>query len=178
MNATLDFHLRSWQTDDIDALVSFANNPRIASRLTDQFPHPYRREDGIQFLNICHQHDPMQILAIDIGGMASGAIGIHPQSDIHRLNAELGYWLAEPFWGKGIMTVAIQQMVRYAFSHFPVERIFARPFGSNIASQRVLQKAGFVLEARFQNTLIKNGVYEDELVYGIRKIMVENSTHS
>jgi RimJ/RimL family protein N-acetyltransferase len=81
---------------------------------------------------------------------------------------ELGYWVAEPFWGKGIMTKAVLQMVDYGFKTFDITRIFARPFGTNIASQTVLEKAGFILEARLDKTLYKNGEFLDELIYAVR----------
>ncbi len=108
--------------------------------------------------------------AIDVGGEAVGSIGLFPQTDIHERNAELGYWLAEPFWGRGIMTRAVREMVSYGFATHPdVTRIFARPFSTNPASQRVLEKAGFTLEARLRDALYKNGAYMDELVFAIRR---------
>ena len=82
----------------------------------------------------------------------------------------MGYWLAEPFWGKGIITGAVRQMLEYGFKTFDINRIFARPFGTNIASQKVLEKTGFVLEARFEKTFFKNGEYLDECVYAIRRM--------
>ena len=89
---------------------------------------------------------------------------------IHKqINAELGYWLAEPFWGQGIMSDAVKQIVDYAFNTLEIDRIFARPFGTNLASQKVLEKNNFKLEARFEKTLFKNGEYLDELVYAIRR---------
>jgi [ribosomal protein S5]-alanine N-acetyltransferase len=103
-----------------------------------------------------------------VDGKAVGGIGIHIQPDIYQKNAEMGYWLGEPFWGKGIITNAISQMVDYAFKHWSINRIFARPFGTNLASQRVLEKAGFLLEGKFEKTLYKNGEYMDELIYATR----------
>lgn len=161
--------LRPWQLSDLESMVAFANNFNIAKNLTDKFPYPYTEKDGNSYLNMVMMDDPLRVFAIDIGGLAVGSIGVFPQDDIHRLNAEMGYWLAEPYWGKGITTQAILLMVEYAFRTFPIDRIFARPFGSNIASQRVLEKAGFLLEGRFYKALIKNGVLEDELFYSIRK---------
>jgi [ribosomal protein S5]-alanine N-acetyltransferase len=108
-------------------------------------------------------------MAIDINGEAIGGIGIHPKDDIECKNAEMGYWLGEPFWGNGIITKAVLQMVDYGFVNFEIDRIFARPFGTNIASQKVLEKTGFVLEARFAKTLFKFGEYQDELIYAIRR---------
>jgi RimJ/RimL family protein N-acetyltransferase len=165
----MEFKLRPWNKEDLPSLVHHANNWNVAKNLMDRFPHPYTEADGIVFLSTITNDDPVQHFAIDINEQAVGGIGIHPQPDIYRKNAELGYWLAEPFWGKGIVTKAIQQMVAYGFSHFEINRIFARPFGTNLASQRVLEKAGFRLEGRFQKTIFKNGEYIDELVYAIRK---------
>jgi RimJ/RimL family protein N-acetyltransferase len=118
---------------------------------------------------MANNESPPRILAITLADEAIGGIGIHPQSDIYRQNAELGYWLGEPFWGKGIMTEAIRQMVIYGFEHWPLNRIFARPYHTNIGSQRALKKAGFTLEARLQGTIIKNEEVLDELIYAIRR---------
>ncbi len=165
----IDFKLRPWSLDDIDSLVPQANNYNIAKNLTDGFPHPYTRENGLKFIEMTTKDDPIHIFAIEIAGVASGGIGIHPQTDIHRRNAELGYWLAEKYWGQGIITRAIAQMVDFAFRTYDIDRVFARPFGSNLASQRVLEKAGFRLGGRFEKTLYKNGSYEDELIYAVRR---------
>lgn len=164
----MNFTLRPWRIEDLESLVKFANNYEIAKNMTDKFPYPYSVENGKFFIDSATKTPPFHILAITIDDQAVGGIGIHPQTDIHSKNAELGYWLAEPFWGQGIITRAIQQMVNYGFKTFDINRIFARPFGSNIASQRVLEKAGFLLEARFEKTLLKNGEFIDELVYAVR----------
>lgn len=165
----MQFKLRPFNISDIDSLVKYANNSKIAANLTNQFPHPYTKENGEAFIKMATQNIPITIFAIDINGNASGGIGIHLQNEIHIKNAELGYWLAEPFWGKGIMTKAVTQMVDYGFKTFDITRIFARPYGTNIGSQKVLEKAGFILEGRFKNTIFKNGKYLDELIYAIRK---------
>lgn len=164
-----DFKLRPWAIEDLDSLVKYANNWNIAKNLTDAFPHPYTEDSGRAFIGMATKGNPANIMAIEVNGEAVGGIGIHPQSDIQRRNAEMGYWLAEPYWGQKIISRAIPQMVKYAFQNFDIDRIYARPFGTNIASQRVLEKAGFVLEAHFTNTLFKAGEYLDELVYAIRK---------
>jgi len=165
----MDFVLRPWTLDDIDSLVKHANNPNIAANLTDAFPSPYHRENGEAFIQMALKHDPTQIFAIELHGEAAGGIGLHPQADVHRMNMELGYWLAEVHWGKGIMTEAVKQMVDYGFKTFQVDRIFARPFGTSIGSQRVLEKAGFILEGRFEKALYKNGEFQDELIYAVRR---------
>lgn len=165
----MEFKLRPWQMDDLPSLLKYADNANIARNLTDKFPHPYSVEAGRGFLERVTQGDPPPVLAIEVNGEAVGAIGIHPQEDIMRRNAEMGYWLAEPFWGKGILSAAIPRMVDYGFEHFDIDRIYARPFGSNLASQRVLEKSGFILEARFEQTIYKWGRYEDELFYALRR---------
>lgn len=167
----MNFTLRPWQTSDLDTLVNYANNYQIAKNLTNHFPHPYTRESGEGFIAMATEKEPYHIFAIDVKGEAVGAIGVHPQSDIFCKNAEMGYWLAEPFWGQGIVTEAIRRMLSYSFKTWNIDRVFARPFGSNLGSQRVLEKAGFQLEARFENTIWKNQQYEDELVYAYRKVM-------
>ncbi len=165
----MNFELRPWSINDLDSLVKNANNFKIAKFMTDGFPHPYTNENGIAFIEFATKDDPIHIFAIDINGEASGGIGIHPQTDIHRKNAELGYWLAEKYWGNGIITKAITEMVKFAFDTYEIERIFARPFGTNIPSQRVLEKSGFILEGKFEKTLFKTGEYLDELIYAIRR---------
>lgn len=165
----MEFILRSWKMEDLDNLVKYANNPKIAANLTDGFPHPYTREKGMTFIEMATKSSPTTIFAIDVKGEAIGGIGLHPQTDIHIKNAELGYWLAEPFWGKGIISNAVKEIVNYGFDNFEINRIFARPFGRNIGSQKVLEKAGFILEAKFDKTIFKNGQFEDEFIYAIRR---------
>jgi ribosomal-protein-alanine N-acetyltransferase len=165
----MNFTLRPWTISDLDNLVKYAGNPKIAKNMTDMFPHPYTIEKGKAFIENATKDEPIHIFAIDIDGQAIGAIGIHPQTDIHRKNAELGYWLAEPFWGQGIITKVIVQIVEIALKTFDIDRIFARPFGTNIASQKALQKAGFVFEGKFEKTIFKNGEYLDELFFAVRR---------
>lgn len=165
----MDFKLRPWTLNDLDSLVKYADNWNIAKFLTDAFPHPYTNESGKFYIDLVSKNEPQTIFAIDVNGEAVGSIGIYLQSDVHKKNAELGYWLAEPFWGKGLVTQAVKKIVEYSFQTFEIERIFARPFGTNLASQNVLEKAGFKLEAHFEKTIFKNGEYLDELVYAIRK---------
>lgn len=163
------FTLRPWAASDLPSLVQHANNADIARYLIDAFPHPYTAEDGQGYLEFVASQAPGCIFAIDVAGQAVGSIALHPQADIHRKNAELGFWLAQPFWDQGIITQAISQVVAHGFRAFDITRIFARPFGTNRASQRVLEKAGFALEARFAQTLFKNGEFLDEWVYGLRR---------
>lgn len=165
----MQFTLRPWATTDLDSLVAFANNAAIAKYMNDSLPHPYNEANGKAFIEFAIKDNPIHIFAIDLDGKAIGGIGIHPKYDVEQKNAELGYWLAEPYWGKGIITKAIKEMVVFGFKTYDINRIFARPFGTNIGSQKVLEKAGFILEARFEKTFFKNGLFEDELIYAVRK---------
>lgn len=142
--------LRSLQIEDAELFALHANNNAIANNMTNQFPFPYTKAHALEFIRRVNGLKPAQVFAIDLDGEAIGAIGLHPQTDIFLKNAELGYWLAEKYWGKGFVSIAIKKIVEYGFSNFEIDRIFARPFGSNKASQRVLEKTGFILEARLE----------------------------
>lgn len=164
-----NYFLRKWQESDLKCLVKYANNYNISKFLTNGFPHPYTEQDGKAFIASVINDNPVKIFAIDIKGEAAGSIGIFPQTGIHCKNAEIGYWLAEVYWGYGIMPRAIKQIVEYGFKTFDIDRIFARPFGTNVKSQKVLEKAGFELEARLENVLFKEEQFIDELIYAKRK---------
>ena len=168
----MDFKLRKWSEADLNSLTKYANNWNVAKWLTNGFPHPYTQEDGKAYLSMIANDNPLKVFAIEVGGEAVGSIGIFPQSDIHEKNAEMGYWLAEEYWGQGIMPKVIQEIVEYGFRTFDIIRIFARPFSTNLKSQRVLEKAGFTLEARLKKALFKNGEFLDELIYA--KLMSDN----
>ena len=161
----MEIKLRKWNDTDLDTLVKYANNYNVAKWLTNGFPHPYTMEDGKAYLSMIKNDNPTKVFAIEVNGEAVGSIGIFPQSDIHEKSAEMGYWLAEAYWGQGIIPKAISQIVEYGFQTFDIVRIFARPFSTNVSSQRVLEKAGFTLEASLQRALYKNGEFMDELIY-------------
>lgn len=165
----MNLTLRPWHINDLSNLVKYANNWNIAKNLTNKFPHPYTEEDGKAFIEFANQDKPVHIFAIDIDGEAIGGIGVHPQHDIHIKNAELGYWLAEPFWGQGIVSVAIKKVIDFAFTSFDINRIYASVFGSNTASQRALVKNHFKMEAKFERTIFKKNRLEDELIFAIRR---------
>ena len=169
----MEFTLRPILIEDLDALVEFANNPKIAANMTDGFPHPYTHDAGKKFIENAAKNDPATIMAIEIEGKLSGAVGLHPQTDVLSKNLELGYWLAEPFWGNGITTKAVTQMVTYGFESWDVNRIFARPYGPNKGSQRVLEKCGFRKEGYFEKAIFKNGAYLDLSEYAILRSELE-----
>jgi RimJ/RimL family protein N-acetyltransferase len=85
--------------------------------------------------------------------------------DVERVSAEIGYWLAEPFWGRGIATEAVVAVTQYAIATHRITRVFALPFASNAASCRVLEKAGYALEGRLRRSAIKDGKIVDQMQY-------------
>jgi [ribosomal protein S5]-alanine N-acetyltransferase len=160
--------LRNWEPGDLDKLVEYAKNKNISDTLSDAFPNPFTREDGLRFLEKARSSTPTRMFAILWNGELAGSVGIFPESDYHRKNAAVAYWVAEPFWRKGIATEAIRQIVEYGFKTFDITRVWANPFGHNIASHRALEKAGFKLEAILRNSVFKNGEYQDEYIFSQR----------
>lgn len=137
--------------------------------MNDGFPFPYTEKNAFEFIDSLKKNYPPTVLAITMHDAVIGAIGIFPQTKVQRLNAELGYWIGESFWGRGIASLAVKGMLKYAFDNFELIRIYARPFPSNFASQRVIEKSGFKLEARIKNGLCKNNEIFDELIYSLLK---------
>jgi RimJ/RimL family protein N-acetyltransferase len=165
----MDFNLRPWKITDIDSLVENANNPEISKFMTDEFPHPFTAENAKKFIEYAMSQYPIHFFAIEVNELAVGGIGAHQQTDIMKKNAELGYWLGQNYWGRGIVQKAINEIVVYAFRTFDITRIYARPYGTNLKSQYVLKKAGFVLEAHIEKNIFKNNEFVDELIYAIRR---------
>ena len=172
----MDFSLRPFHPDDAESIAYHANEFDIARFTSDAFPHPYELSDAVSFIRGTLPLQPQRIFAIVVEDKAVGGIGIHPQEGVARLNAEIGYWLGKTYWGQGIMTRAIPLVVEYAFQQFQLNRIYAKVFGNNGASQRVLEKCGFVLEARIRDGCIKMNELQDELIYAIR--VASNRTES
>lgn len=160
-----DLRVRNWRKDDLDALLRYANNPKIAGNLRDQFPYPYTRRDGIDYLNYVRSMDVPMSFAIEYAGEAVGGIGFKLGNDIARLSVEIGYWLAEPLWGRGFATRAVTATSDWAFDKYKVVRIFATAFSHNAASMRVLEKAGFQREGVLRRSAIKNGLVLDQVLY-------------
>ncbi len=160
--------LRPFRMEDADALVRHANNPKIAMRVRDRFPNPYTRRDAKEFLRaVCKRLEdgPEYVLAIEVNGEAAGGIGIVRGSDIERVSAELGYWLGEQYWGRGIVTAAIRHFAPWAMERFGLTRLHADTFHDNPASARVLEKAGFTRESVKHRAAIKLGEIKDMNVY-------------
>lgn len=165
----MEISLRPWHLDDLNTLVELANNKNIARFMADVFPHPYTIDNGKTFIGFATTNPNSKIFAITFNGKPIGSIGLHLQTDILRKNAEIGYWLGEAYWGKGIIKQVIPQIVDYGFKNLDIVRIFARIYGTNIPSQKVIEQSDFKLEGKFEKTIFKNNEFLDELIYAIRK---------
>jgi ribosomal-protein-alanine N-acetyltransferase len=157
--------VRSWRSDDAEPLSRYADNHKIWLNLRDAFPHPYTIHDARDFIKSVRQRAPETTFAIDVGGEAAGSVGFVLRHDVERVSAEIGYWLAERFWGRGIATQALVAATAYAIDTHRLTRVYALPFAWNVASCRVLEKAGYGLEARLRRSAIKNGMITDQLQY-------------
>ena len=160
-----EYTIREWVDEDADSLVRYANNRRIARWLRDRFPYPYTLLDAETFLAAVAALNPPTTFAIAADDEAIGGIGLEFGTDIHRFTAELGYWLGEPFWGRGIMTEAVRHLTAWAFENLEVHRIYATAFAGNQASARVLEKAGFQREGRLRASVFKEGRILDQFLY-------------
>lgn len=171
-----DFKLRVWKTEDAKSLAQAANNPNIAKNLRNAFSNPYTLEDAIWFINdsITNAERKQINYAIVVDGQAVGGIGISVKDDVYEKSAELGYWLAEDFWRKGIMSRAVQTICKEAFETFDIVRIFAEPFADNEGSRGVLEKAGFTYEGTMRNGVFKNGEIHSYCMYSILREEVNN----
>jgi len=161
--------LRVWKIGDTPELVSAINNKKVLDNLRDGIPFPYTERDAEEFISVtlAAEKDSQYAFAITYEGKVIGSIGVFRKENVHRLTAELGYYIAEPYWGKGIMTVAVKQMCAYVFENTNIVRIFAEPYAHNAASCRVLEKSGFQFEGLLRKNAIKNGNSVDMKMYAI-----------
>lgn len=159
--------VRSWEWRDRDAIVRHANNRNVSINLRDRFPHPYTINDARTWLDSVVGIKPETNFAIAVGGEAVGGIGFTLQPDVGHRSAEIGYWLGEDFWGRGITTDALKAVTDYAFATFDICRLFAHVFEWNGASARVLEKAGYSFEGRLRKSVTKDGKTIDQLMYAV-----------
>jgi ribosomal-protein-alanine N-acetyltransferase len=157
--------VRLWRIDDAEALVRHANNINVARQLRDRFPHPYSRANAHAFLKSATAAAEPSNLAIEVNGEAAGAIGYVAGTDIERYTAEIGYWLGESHWGRGIATEALRLVTAHVFMHMNMLRLIALPFADNAGSARVLEKAGYVREAILRSSSVKYGEPRDQVLY-------------
>lgn len=163
------FKLRNWQSTDAGSLHKYANNPNISDYLLDRFPNPYTMDDAISFINSKMHQLPLINFAIEVNSEAAGAIGLEFRIDVYRKTPLLGYWLAEPYWGSGIMPEAVKLITTYAFTYLDIICIQADVLSKNPQSMRVLEKAGYERQGILKQSVIKNNQIWDEHVYAAVK---------
>lgn len=169
------FILRPWRSEDASALAAAADNPKIAANLRNSFPSPYTPADAERFIRDCvaRGEERRLVRAIIIEGTAAGSVGVFVKDDVYEKTAELGYWLAEEHWGRGVMTEAVRRICREAFARFAILRVFAEPFDSNLGSRHVLEKAGFTYEGTMRCGVFKNGRVLSYRVYSLLREELE-----
>ena len=161
--------IRKWELSDAKDLAAALSNKKVQDNLRDGLPYPYTEQDGKDFIFAMLSADGNETFAfaITVNNIVIGSISIFRQGNIHRQTAELGYYIAEEYWGKGIMTEAVKQICRYVFDKTDIVRIYAEPFANNTASCRVLEKAGFQYEGTLRKNAVKNGKVLDMKMYSL-----------
>lgn len=163
--------IRKWELSDAKDLAAALSNKKVQDNLRDGLPYPYTEQDGKEFISAMLSADENETFAfaIMVDDKVVGSIGIFRQGNIHSQTAELGYYIAEEYWGKGIMTEAVKQICAYVFAKSDIIRIYAEPFAYNIASCRVLEKVGFQYEGTLRSNVVKNGKVIDMEMYSLLK---------
>lgn len=163
--------IRKWELSDAKDLAAALSNKKVQDNLRDGLSYPYTEQDGKDFISAMLSADENETFAfaITVDNIVIGSIGIFRQGNIHRQTAELGYYIAEKCWGKGIMTEAVKQICEYVFANSDIIRIYAEPFAYNIGSYRVLEKAGFQYEGTLRSNAVKNGKVIDMKMYSLLK---------
>ncbi len=159
--------LREWREEDVSTLAALANDWDIAANMRDTFPHPYERKDAEVWVRFNLSKSEPENFAIEVAGQLAGGAGFQLLEAERRGCAELGYWLAKSFWGKGHATAACTALVKYLFDRYDLRRIEAHAHGGNLASQRVLEKSGFRREGILRRAVIKGGEVRDMHLFGL-----------
>ena len=157
--------VRPWDLADAEAIARHANNANVAKQLRDRFPHPYTRRHAVEFLQQAATAESPTNFAIEVSAEPVGGVGFVAGTDVERYSAEIGYWLSEPLWGRGITTEAVVLVTEYIFAELDMLRLFALPFAENAASRRVLEKAGYVCEGIMRASSVKFGRPRDQALY-------------
>lgn len=160
-----DIALRPLRQTDATRLAELANNEKISRNLRDGFPNPYTLADAEKFLAAFTNQYPVTFFGIEYNNEYVGNISLLPCTDIYRMSAEIGYFIGEPYWNKGIVTRSVNLITEYGFNTLGLVRIQTGVFEYNFASQRVLEKCGFVKEGIFRKSVMKQGKLWDEVRY-------------
>jgi RimJ/RimL family protein N-acetyltransferase len=161
--------IRDFLPEDVKSLVKYANNYEVSRFLRDAFPHPYTKDDAERWINFVSQERFNLAFAIADEKELIGGIGAMPNQDVNRFTSEIGYWLAKPFWNKGIVTKAVRTFCNYLFTNYNFNHLTASIYEGNDASIKVIQKVGFVLEGVMRKNVFKENRFLDQYIYGLLK---------
>lgn len=161
----MNVSLREWKKSDAGTLARIADNKKIWDNVRDQLPYPYTKKDAKKWLSLVKKQEKITTFCIEADGEMAGSIGFTLKEDVYKRTAEVGYFISENFWGKGIATEAIKLLVEYIQQNFDIVRIYAEVFEFNKASMRVLEKNGFYLECIRKKAALKNDVILDDYVW-------------
>ena len=164
-----NYIIRNFIDDDVDSLYKYANNINVSQYLRESFPYPYSKQNALEWIYFIKQDSDKLALAIADEHELIGGIGAIPNNDVHRFTAEIGFWLGEPFWNKGIMTKAIRVFCNYLFDAYNYNKLSANVFEGNEASKKVLQNTGFILEGILIKNIFKKNKFMDQYIYGLLK---------
>lgn len=157
-----DVQIRPWRPEDAGVLASICNNKKIWLNVRDRFPHPYTVSNAVEWIAFTQQQRPRQNWAITYHQKIAGSIGVVPKDDVYRKSIEIGYFVAEEYWGQGIASAAVAQLINHIKDQFDVTRVYAEVFEHNTASMKVLEKNGFHLEGIREKAVVKNNVVMDD----------------
>ncbi len=160
-----DIVLREFKETDIPLLAELANNKKVSVNLRDAFPYPYSLQDAKAFITQCKKQNPVTTFAIEWKGNYVGNIGLMIGTDVYRKSAEIGYFIGEPYWNKGITSTAVKRITEYGFTALNLKRIYTGVYEYNAASMKVLEKNGYKKEGVFQKSVYKNGKFWNEHRY-------------
>ncbi|WP_313134123.1 GNAT family N-acetyltransferase [Anaerocolumna sp.] len=163
----MECKIRSWRVEDAKDLAEALDNKKILDNLRDGLPYPYTVNDAKNYISamLDSKKDTTYAFAITVNDKAVGSIGVFRKDNIHYRTGEMGYYIAEPYWGQGIGTSAVKQVCQYIFENTDIIRIFAEPFAHNLGSCRILEKSGFVNEGTLRKNAVKNGIVLDMKIY-------------
>lgn len=161
--------IREWKLSDARDLAKVLSNLNVQNNLRDGLPYPYTESDATDYIKAMLSADKSNTFAfaVEYDGIVVGSIGAFRKNNIHIKTAELGYYIAQEYWGRGIATQAVKMLCDYVFDNTDIVRIFAEPFAYNTASGRVLEKAGFQYEGTLRNNAVKCGKIIDMKMYSI-----------
>lgn len=164
-----DFNIRNLTYSDVESIVKYANNHNVSKFLRDTFPFPYTKEDAKRWIEFVLSDNSHLSFAIADKNELIGGIGVMLNYDVNRFTAEIGYWLGEPFWNRSITTKAVKTFCKFLFENYSFNHLTASIYEGNIASMKVIQKAGFVLEGVLRKNVFKENKFLDQHIYGLLK---------